>query len=130
MACEFLFQEKLKMQLKYKKDLYYLWEVNINDWSYQKSFESYLGDFSLNDVSQLDSPADINIDQIKALMIYQYYMGQEITSTHKISKRTKNHLNQIVYVCCFDVWLPHNLSKNLPIGLHISDCEASKMNCH
>ena len=45
----------------------------------------------------------------------QHYTTWEIANILKMSKSSvENHLHQLGYVNCFDVWVPHNLSeKNL-----------------
>ena len=48
----------------------------------------------------------------------------EIPSTLKIStSSTENHLHQLGYVNCFDVWVPHKLRERNPLD-HISACDS------
>ena len=52
---------------------------------------------------------------------------REIANIFKISKSSfENHLHQLGYVNCFDVWVPHKLSKKNPKNPldHISACDS------
>ena len=52
----------------------------------------------------------------------QRYTRQEEANILKISKlNTENHLHQLSYAQCFDVWIPHKLS-NKNLFNHISAC--------
>ena len=49
---------------------------------------------------------------------------REIADILKISKSSiENHLHQLGYVNCFDVWVPHKLSEKNPLD-HISSCNS------
>ena len=74
------------------------------------------GDFSLDDAPRSGRPVEVDSDQIKTLIENnQCYTMQEIADILKISKSSiENHLHQLGYVNCFDIWVPHKLSeKNL-----------------
>ena len=58
-------------------------------------------------------PVEVDSDQIETLIESNecYTMG-EIANILKISKSSiENHLHQLGYVNCFDVWVPHKLSR-------------------
>ena len=83
----------------------------------QKWFAKFqAGDFSLDDAPRSGRPVEVDSDQIETLIENnQRYTTREIADILKISKSSaENHLHQLGYVHCFDVWVPHNLSeKNL-----------------
>ena len=56
-------------------------------------------------------PVEIDSDQIKTLIENtQCYTTWGIADIHKISKSSiENHLQQLDYINCFDVWVPHKL---------------------
>ena len=80
------------------------------------------GDFSLDDAPQPGRPVEVDSDQIETLIENnQHYTTQEMADILKISKSiTENHLHQLGYVHCFDVWVPHMLSEKnfLTVLLH------------
>ena len=92
-------------------------EGAVTDQTCQKWFAMLCaGDFSLDDAPQLGRPVEVDSDQIKTLIENnQRYTTQETANILKISKSSvENHLHQLGYVHCFDVWVPHKLSeKNL-----------------
>ena len=67
----------------------------------------------LDDAPQLGTPVEVDSDQIETLIENnQYYIMWEIANILKISKSSvENHLYQLGYVNCFDVWVPRKLSK-------------------
>ena len=83
----------------------------------QKWFEKFRAtDFSLDDAPQLGGPVEVDSNQIETIIENnQHHTTREIEDTLKISKSSlENHLHQLGYVNCFDVWVPHKLSeKNL-----------------
>ena len=74
-------------------------------------------------------PVEVDRDQINILVgNNQHYTTQEIADTFKISKSSvENHLHHLGYVNCFDVWVPHKLSKKSLD--RISACD-SLLNCN
>ena len=96
------------------------------DWTCQKWFAKLCaGDFLLDDVTQSGRPDEVDSSQIKTLIENsQHYITQEIGDILKIPKSSvKNHLYQLDYVNCIDVWVPHKLrgEKNLD---YISACKS------
>lgn len=80
----------------------------------QKFFANFrAGDFSLKDAPQSGSPVEADGDEIKKLLENnQRYTTQEIASIVKTSSSSvENHLQQLDYVNCFDMWLPQKLSE-------------------
>ena len=61
-------------------------------------------------------PVEIDSDQIKTLIENtQFYTTWGIADIHKISKSgIENHLQQLDYTNCFDVWVPHKLKRKKP----------------
>ena len=92
-------------------------EGSVTDRTCKKSFVMFCaGDFSLDDAPLLDRPVQVDSDQVETLTENnQHYTRREIADILKISKSSfENHLHQLGYVHCFDVWVPHKLSeKNL-----------------
>ena len=82
-------------------------------------------DFSLDDAPQLGRPVEVDSDQIKKIAENnQCYTTWERADILKISKsNAENHLYQLGYVHCFDVWVPHKLSKKNLLD-HISACNS------
>ncbi|XP_033699543.1 growth hormone-regulated TBC protein 1 isoform X2 [Tursiops truncatus] len=82
----------------------------------QKWFEKCrAGDFSLDEAPQSSRPVEVDSDQIETLIVNsQCYTTWKIADILKISKSNVNHLNQLGYVNCFDVWVPHKLSEKKP----------------
>ena len=83
------------------------------------------GDFSLDNASRSGRPAEVDSDQIETLIENnKCYTPQEIANILKTSKSSvENHLYQLGYVNCFDVWVPRKLGKeNLPD--RISTCDS------
>ena len=79
----------------------------------------------LDDAPQSGRTVEVDSDQIETLIENnQCYTTWEIADILKISKSSiENHLHQLGYVNCFDVWVPHKLSKkNLPD--RISACDS------
>ena len=71
------------------------------------------GDFSLHGASRSGRPVEVDNNHIGTLIENnQRYTTQEIANIFKISKSSiENHLRQLGYVNCFDVWVLHKLSK-------------------
>ena len=92
-------------------------EGAVTDQTCQKWFAKFnAGDFSLDDAPQLGRPVEVDSDQIETLIENnQRYTTQEIADIPKISKSSvENHLHQLRYGHCFDVWVPHKLSEKKP----------------
>ena len=83
------------------------------------------GDFLLDDAPRSGRPVEVDIDQIEtSIENNQRYTTWEIADIFKISKSSvENHLHQLGYVNCFDVWVPHKLSKENLLD-HISACDS------
>ena len=102
-------------------------EGAVTDWMCQKWFAKFCaGDCSLKDAPRSGRPIEVDSDQIETLIENnQCYTTQEIASILKISKSsTENHLHQLGYVSCFDVWVPHKWKqkkKNLLDHIYASD---------
>ena len=80
----------------------------------QKPFAKFCaGDFLLDDAPWLGRPVEVDSDQIETLIENnQRYTTKEIADILNISKSSiENHLHQLGYVNCFDVWVPHKLSE-------------------
>ena len=92
-------------------------EGAVTDRTCQKWFAKFrAGDFSLYDAPWAGRPVEVDSDQIKILIENnQHYTRREIANILKISKSSvENHLHQLGYVNCFEVWVPRKLSaKNL-----------------
>ena len=89
-------------------------EGAVTDQMCQKWFTKFCaGDFLLDDAPCSGRPVEVDSDQIKTLTENnQRYTVRETANILKISKSsTDNHLHQLGYVNCFDVWVPHELSK-------------------
>ena len=71
------------------------------------------GDFSPDSAPRSGRPVEVDSDQIETLIENsQHYTTWEIAGILKISRSSvENHLHQLGYVHCFDVWVPHKLSK-------------------
>ena len=97
-------------------------EGAVTDRTCQKWFAKFrAGGFSLDEAPRSGRPVDIDSDQIEILIEnHQRYTTREIADILKISKSSvENHLHQLGYVNCFDVWVPHKLSKKNLVD-HIS----------
>ena len=92
-------------------------EGAVTDRTCQKWFAKFrAGDFLLDGAPWSGRPVEVDSNQIETLIENdQRYTTQEIANILKISKSSiENHLHQLGYVNCFDVWVPHKLSeKNL-----------------
>ena len=89
-------------------------EGAVTDWICQNWFaKSRAGDFSLDDAPQSGRPVEVDSDQIETIIENnQHYTTWERADILKISKASvENHLHQLGYVNCFDVWVPHKLSE-------------------
>ena len=65
------------------------------------------GDFSLDNAPQSGRPVEVDSYQIETLIENWLYTKQEIADILKVSKSSvENHLHQLGYVNCFDVWVP------------------------
>ena len=74
------------------------------------------GDFSLDEVAWSGRPVEVDNNQIETLIENnQHYTTWEIANILKIPKSSvENHLHQLGYVNCFDVWVPYKLSEKKP----------------
>ena len=89
-------------------------EGAVTDRMYQKWFVKFCArDFLLDDAPRSGRPVEVDSDQIETLTENnQRFSTWEIADILKMSKSSvENHLHQLGYVNCFDVWVPHNLSK-------------------
>ena len=85
-------------------------EGAVTDQTCQKWFAKFrAGDFSLDDTLWLGRPVQVDSNQIETLIENdQRYTTREIADILSISKSSvENHLHQLGYVNCFDVWFPH-----------------------
>ena len=85
-------------------------EGAVTDQTCQKWFAKFhAGDFSLDNAPWSGRPNEVDRDQIKtSTENSQCYTTWETANILKISKSsTENHLHQLGYVNCFDVWVPH-----------------------
>ena len=85
-------------------------EGAVTDQTCQKWFAKFrAGDFSLDDTLRLGRPVQVDSNQIETLIENdQRYTTREIADILSISKSSvENHLHQLGYVNCFDVWFPH-----------------------
>ena len=111
----FIISRKVKTQLKCKKKICAVYGKGaVTDQTCQKwSAKFRAGDFSLDHAPWLGRPVEVDSDQIETLTENnQHYTTREIADILKTSKSSaENHLHQLGYVNCFDVWVPHKLSK-------------------
>ena len=101
-------------------------EGAVTDRTCQKWLAKFCaGDFSLHDAPSSGRPVEVDSHQIAALIENnQCYTMLEIADILKISKSSvENHLHQLGYVHCFDVRVPHKLSKKNLLD-HISACNS------
>ena len=99
---------------KKKKDLCSEWRRCCDYGLCQKWFVKFHArDFSLANAPQLARWVEVDSDQIETLTENSlHYTVQEMADILKISKSsTENHLHQLGYVNCFDVWVPHKGKK-------------------
>ena len=91
-------------------------EDAVTDQTCQKWFAKFhAGDFSLDDAPQSGRPVEVDSNQIETLTE---------NNQLKLSKSsTENHLHQLGYVHCFDVWVPHKLSEKSLLAC-ISTCDS------
>ena len=70
----------------------------------------------LDDAPRSGRPIEVDRDQIETLTENsQRYTTWEIAGILKMSKSSvENHLHQLGYVNCFDVWVPRKLSQKQP----------------
>ena len=124
MLC-FIISRKVKTRLKRKK-----WFVQCMEkvlWLIER-VKSGLQSFML-EISRwtmLHSRAvEVDSDLFETLIEnHQRYTMQETADILKISKSSaENHLHQLSYVNCFDVWAPHKLSEENLLDL-ISTCDS------
>ena len=116
--CALLFQEGKNATETQKKVCAVYGESAVTDQTCQKWFAKFrAGDFSLDDAPWSGRPVEVDSDQIKTLTENnQRYTTREIAADIlKISSSSvENHLHHLGYVNCFDVWVPHKLSKKKP----------------
>ena len=89
-------------------------EGAVTDRTCQKWFAKFrAGDFSLDDAPWSGRLVEVHSDQIETLIeTNQRSTMQEIADILKISKSSvENHLHQLGYVNCFDVWVPRKLGE-------------------
>ena len=92
-------------------------EGAVTDRMCQKWFAKFhAGDFSLDAAPRSGRPVEVDSDQIETLTENnQRYTMLEIADILEISKSSaENHLHQLGFVNCFDVWVPHKLSEKEP----------------
>ena len=113
------------MKLKYKNEICVVYgEGTMTHQTCQKWFSKlHPGDFFLDDHPWSYRLGDVFSDQIETLIENsQHCILWEIANIFKISKSgVENHLHQLGYVTCFDVWGPHKLSEKNLLD-HISAC--------
>ena len=89
----------------------------------QKWFAKFRAEvFLLDDAPQSGRPAGVDSDQIEALVenSQPQYTTREIANILRISKSsTENHLHQLGYVNCFNIWSQHKRKKASWLCLHI-----------
>ena len=85
----------------------------------------HAADFSMEKAPQSGRPVKVDSDQIKTLTENnQSYTMSEIFDIFKISKSsTENHLYQLGYANCFDVWVPHKQQQQNFLD-YISECDS------
>ena len=89
-------------------------EGAVTDWMCQEWFAKFrAGYFPLDDAPLSSRPVEVDSDQIRRLTEKnQRYTPWEIADILKISTwHIENHLHQLGYVNCFDVWVPHTFSR-------------------
>ena len=109
-----------------KKDLCSVWRRCYDRLNVSKVVcEFHDGDFLLDDAPRSGRPVEVGSDQIETLIENdQRYTMREITNILKISKSNiENHLHQLGYVNCSDVWVPHKLSEKNLLD-RISTCDS------
>ena len=82
-------------------------EGAVTDQTRQKWFSKFHGgDFSLDDAPRSGRPVEVDNNQVETLVENnQCYTTWETADILKISKSsTENHLHQLGFVNCFDVW--------------------------
>ena len=98
----------------------------LTDRTCQKCFMKFrAGDFLLDNAPWSGRPVEVDSNQIETLLENsQRYAMWQIANILKISKSSvENHLHQLGYVTCFDVWVPHKLSEKNLLD-HISACDS------
>ena len=108
--------EKGKNTTEMHKRLVRCMEKVLTDGTCQKWFSKFCaGDFLLDYTPWLGRPFKVDSDQIKTLTENnQSYTMSEIFDIFKISKSsTENHLYQLGYANCFDVWVPHKQQQQI-----------------
>ena len=105
-----------------KKDCAVYGEGAVTDGTSQKWFVKFhAGDFSLGNAPWSGRPVEVDSDQTETLLENnQRYTTREMADILKISKSSvENHLHQLGYFNCFDVWVSHKLSEKTLLD-HIS----------
>ena len=79
----------------------------------------------LDDAPRFGRPVEVYSHQIETIIENnQRYTARKITDILKISKSsTENHLHQLGYMNCFDVWVPRKLNEKNFLD-HISACDS------
>ena len=114
------------MQLKQKKICTVYGQGAVTKRTCQKWFAKFrAGDFSLDDAPGSGRPVEVDSHQIETFIENnQRYTMWEIAHILKISKSSvENHLHQLGYVNCFDVWVPQKLSEKNLLD-RISTCDS------
>ena len=99
----------MQLKCKTKKICAVYGEGAVTDWAYQKWFKKFrAGDVSLDCAPQSGRPVEVDSNQIETwIENNQHYTMWEIAYILKISKLSiEDHLHQLGYVNCFDVWVP------------------------
>ena len=99
-------------------------EGAVTDRMCQKWFVKFrAGDFSLDDAPQSGRPVEVDSNRIETLTENsQHFTTLEVADILKISKSSvENHLYQLGYVHCFDIWVPQKFSEKKLLDL-ISAC--------
>ena len=89
-------------------------EGAVTDRTCQKWFVKFrAGDFLLDEAPWSGRMVEVDSDQIETVIENnQGYTMRELADILKISKSSiENHLHQLGYVNCFDVWVPHKQKK-------------------
>ena len=98
----------------------------MTDRTCQKWFAKFgAGNFLLDNAPQSGRSFEVDNNQIKTIIENnQRYTTRGIADILKISKSSiENHLHQLGYVNCFDVWVPQKLSEKNLLD-HISACDS------
>ena len=101
-------------------------EGAVTDQTCQKWFAKFhAGDFSLDYAAWLGRQVEVDSDQMETLIENnQHCATWEIANILKTSKSgVENHMHQLAYGNCSDVWVPHKLNEKNLLD-HISACDS------